>query len=44
MTGCKAEDQARDLSGMKHNATHNNVTIETITISVQDMHKITSFF
>jgi len=32
MTGYKAQDRTRDLSRLKHYATRNNVTIETVTI------------
>jgi hypothetical protein len=31
-SGYKAEDRAGDLSGLKHDATLNNVTIEAIAI------------
>ena len=34
MTGYKAEDQARDLSGLKHDATRNNLTTEAINIDL----------
>jgi len=32
MTGYMAEDRGRDLSGMKHDAARNNLTIEAVTI------------
>lgn len=44
MTGYKVEDQARDLSGLKHDITRNNVTIEAITIYLYNTHTTVSLF